>query len=267
MRTSSPGPPLTRMRPPGSATKLPPQNSMPPLGGRPSWPDAIHRADEAAVGDGVAALDRLPRGVLLRAVLRLLGREPADRGRIEEDLARPRSAVSRAASGYHWSQQMSTPIRPNLRVPRRKAEVAGREVELLVVERVVGDVHLAVLAEERAVGVDDRGRVVVEPLGALLEERRDDHHAELARELRQRLGGRARDRLGEREVAVVLASGRSTGSGTAPGDRRARRPWRAPRERPRSALRRFSSGSTVQRLCTRPSVTDRAGVEFAMGQR
>ena len=40
MRTSSPAPPFTRMRPPGSATKLPPQNSMPPAGS-PSWPTRL----------------------------------------------------------------------------------------------------------------------------------------------------------------------------------------------------------------------------------
>jgi hypothetical protein len=39
----------------------------------------------------------------------LLGRMPADGGRIEEHLG-AEQAVIRAASGYHWSQQISTPI-------------------------------------------------------------------------------------------------------------------------------------------------------------
>src|SRR6266508_4148198 len=55
--------------------------------------DAIHRRDPAAVRDGVAPLDRAPC-----------------------------SAVSRAPSGYHWSQHTSVPIAPtrvsNARKPR-----------------------------------------------------------------------------------------------------------------------------------------------------
>ena len=93
------------------------------------------------------------------------------------------------------------PIRPNARVERLEAQVARREVELLVVERVVGDVHLAVEAQQRAVGVEDDGRVVIEPRRPPLEERADDHDAGLLRDLRERLGGRAGDRLGQVEVA------------------------------------------------------------------
>ena len=48
--------------------------------------DAIRRADEAAVGHRVAALNQLPRIVLRAAVLRLLRRMPADRGGVEEHL-------------------------------------------------------------------------------------------------------------------------------------------------------------------------------------
>ena len=61
-------------------------------------------------------------------------------------------------------------------VERLKAEVAGGEVVLLVIERIIGDVHLAIAAAERAVGVEDDGRVVVEPGGAALEDRADDDH-------------------------------------------------------------------------------------------
>src|SRR6266700_3373936 len=40
--------------------------------------------------------------------------------------------------------------------------VAGREVILLIIKRIVGDVHLAKDAEERAVGVEDRGRIMID---------------------------------------------------------------------------------------------------------
>ena len=45
---------------------------------------------------------------------------------------------------------------------------------------------------------------MIEALGALLEEAGDDHHAKLRRDLAERLGGGAGNRLGEVEEAVVL---------------------------------------------------------------
>src|SRR4029078_1120542 len=47
---------------------------------------AVDGAHVHAVGDGVTPLNRFPRGLLLRAVLRFRRREPADGGGIEEDL-------------------------------------------------------------------------------------------------------------------------------------------------------------------------------------
>ena len=51
-----------------------------------------------------------------------------------------------------------------------KSEIAGREIEFLVVKRVVGDVHLAITAQQRAVGVDN-GRGVVIDAGARFSKR------------------------------------------------------------------------------------------------
>ena len=144
------------MRPNGSARKLPPQNSRPGPGGAVAAhiavlvPDAVHAGHIDAVGDGVRALDGLPRIVLRRAELVFLCRVPADGGGIKQHLA-PCSAVSRAPSGYHWSQQTSVPTRPNARIDGLESKIAGREVELLVVERIVGDVHLAIDAGDAAV--------------------------------------------------------------------------------------------------------------------
>ncbi len=63
-------------------------------------------------------------------------------------------------------------MRPNFVSNARKAEIAGSEVELFEEERIVRDVHLAVEPEQRAVGIDDRRRVVIQPGGALLEQAR-----------------------------------------------------------------------------------------------
>jgi hypothetical protein len=82
--------------------------------------------------------------------------------------------------------------------------IAGGEVILLVEQRVIGDVHLPVHAEQRPVGVDDRGRVPVDAGGLALEERDDDDDAELSRELLHRAHGRSGDRLREVEPLALL---------------------------------------------------------------
>ena len=88
-----------------------------------------------------------------------------------------------------------------------KPEVAGGEVELLVETRVVRDVHLAIAAGGRAVGVEDHRGVVVQPGGATLEQRTDQHHAVLLGELAEALGAGAGDRFGQVEFVdrFVLA--------------------------------------------------------------
>ena len=80
----------------------------------------------------------------------------------------------------------------------------GREVELLVVERVVGDVHLAVDAEQAAVGVDHRRAVVIDARRPPLEERGHDGQLPLRGQLGQGLAGLAGDRLGQVEEGRVL---------------------------------------------------------------
>src|SRR5581483_9766302 len=71
------------------------------------------------------------------------------------------------------------------RLKAGKAQIARREIKFLVVKRIVGNVHLAVNAGNRAVGVDDHRGVVINPGGAALEERSDDHDLALARERAQ----------------------------------------------------------------------------------
>ena len=93
---------------------------------------------------------------------------------------------------------------PDRRVDGAEAEVAGREVELLVVGGVVGDVHLAVAAGQRAVRLEHDGGVVVQARRAALEERRDEHHAVAPRQGGVMFGGGAGDGLGQVEVVRVL---------------------------------------------------------------
>ena len=166
--------------------------------GRALEADAIHGRDKNAVGDGVGALNRAPGVELRRAEFLLFGRMPADRRGIENNVG---AAEARQARAFR------IPLVPahqhadaaEFRVEIRKAEVARSEIKFLVIERIVRNVHLAVFSEERSVGVQNHGRIVVDAGGAALEERSDDHDFQFAREFRERFGRRARDRLGKLE--------------------------------------------------------------------
>jgi hypothetical protein len=82
--------------------------------------------------------------------------------------------------------------------------VAGREVVLLVEQRIVRNVHLAIDAEQRPVGIDDRSRVPIDPRRLPLEHGNDDDDGELAREALHRLRARARNRLRQIEAIALL---------------------------------------------------------------
>ena len=86
-------------------------------------------------------------------------------------------------------------------VEDRVAEVARAEVELLPEPVEVRQVVLAVLAEDRAVGIDDDGGVVVHAGDVLLVDREDHDQVQLLRQRREALHDRPVGRLG---VAVVL---------------------------------------------------------------
>jgi hypothetical protein len=103
-------------------------------------------------------------------------RMPADRGGIEQD----RRAFQRGQAGG-----LGIPLIPadqhaegaEAGLEGFEAEVAGGEIIFFVEARVVRDVHLAVEAEQRAVGIQHRDGVVVETRRAFFEQGRDDHDA------------------------------------------------------------------------------------------
>ena len=76
-----------------------------------------------------------------------------------------------------------------------KAQVAGREIELFVIGRVIGDVHLAILPCDSAVPLQHDGRIVVKPGSALLEEGEHQHDAGFAGDGAEEIGTRSRDGL------------------------------------------------------------------------
>ena len=89
------------------------------------------------------ALDGPPRIELRGAELRLLARMPADTGRIKNHLSTPERGDPRS---------LRIPLVPaNLHADASvpgveiwEAEIAGSEVKLFVIQRIVRDVHLAV---------------------------------------------------------------------------------------------------------------------------
>src|ERR1700688_1489398 len=99
-------------------------------------------------------------------------RMPADACRIENHLralqrSKPRTfRIPLIPADLHSDASISG-------IEIREAEIAGSEIKLFVVKRIIGNVHLAVFAEKRAVRVDDRARVVINPGRAPLEKGSD----------------------------------------------------------------------------------------------
>src|SRR2546423_2058492 len=176
----------------------------PVAAGRRFLTDAIDRSDITTVRDRMTALHRFPCGILGRAVLFLFARMPADRGWIKQNL--------RAAQGRK-ARRFRVPLVPAdadadlavSRRPRLEPKVARREIEFLVVGRIVRDMHLAILPEVLTIGVDDRGSVVVNAGRALLEKRRDNDDATFARDFLQLGRRRPGNFFREREIRVVFA--------------------------------------------------------------
>ena len=129
--------------------------------------DAVDGRHEAAVRDGVTALNGFPRTMLSFAVFLFLARMPADGRRIEKNLR----ALHRCESRGFGIPLIPADEHADLavaRLPSLEPKIAGREIKFLVEQRVIRDVHLPVDAEQRAVSVNDRGGVVINAAGAFL---------------------------------------------------------------------------------------------------
>src|SRR5438270_12744775 len=105
---------------------------------------------------------------------------PADRGGIEDDLGPGESSQPRAL-GIPLVPADERAHASEVRVEGLEAEIAGSEIKLFVIERIVGDVHLAIQPEDLSVGIDHHGGVVIDAARALLKERGDDRDLRLLR--------------------------------------------------------------------------------------
>ncbi len=156
-----------------------------------------------AVGDGVAALNRFPGVELGGAELGFFVRMPADAGGIENHIRAAECGEARAfgiplvPADLHADARVAS-------VKIRKAEVAGSEIELFVIERIIRNVHLAVFAQEGAVGVEHRAGIVINAGSAALEKRNDQRDFLLFCHLRELFGGRPGDRFRKIEKVGVF---------------------------------------------------------------
>src|ERR1041385_6582548 len=136
-------------------------------------PHTIDHSHKDSVGDGMCALDGAPRVMLYRAELSFLVRMPADGGGIKKNISALQSCETRtfwiplvpANESSHASM---------LGVKGLKAEIARSEVKLLIVKRIIRDMHLAIKAFGAAIGVEDDRRVVVQAARAPL--KNGNHH-------------------------------------------------------------------------------------------
>ena len=165
--------------------------------------DAIDRRYEDAVGDRVAALDRLPCVDLFGADFRGLAMPPSDGRRIEQDL-RTRHRGQTGRLGEPLIPAYEHADRTARSRMRDEVEIAGGEVVFFVVARIVGDMHLAIATNDFAGLVDDGGGVVVNAGRAALEDRSDDDYFARLRDRAERFSGRAGNRLCEIEKLWIL---------------------------------------------------------------
>src|SRR5690348_15095818 len=168
----------------------------------------------------MSALHRTPRLDLGLSELRFLCGMPTNRRWIEKDIGAEERCDSRGlriplvpADQYANVRELRL---PNPEPARLLGDVADRvdavvrrrvardEVILLVEERIVGDVHLPIHAEERSVGVDDGGRIPVHATRLLLEDRNDENDAELLRHRLHRISRWSGNRLSDVETFALL---------------------------------------------------------------
>src|SRR5690348_3510029 len=132
----------------------------------------------------MASLNQLPAFVLCLAILGLLRWMPADRGWVKEDL----SSLERSEPRAFRIPLVPADQHADLAIagfPGAKASVAWREVKLFVIEGVIGNVHLAIDAFDRAIGLDDHRRVVIKARRAPFEKRSNNDRLVLSRQLTQ----------------------------------------------------------------------------------
>ena len=151
----------------------------------------------------MAPLHRPPGVELPTLLLRPIGTFPANSRGIDKQICTTKG---------HQSSGLRVPLIPANQYAKTthggrygpEVEVAGREVELLVVRRIVRDVHFAVPPCYRSVFFDHDGRIVVNPRCTTLKERQHEHHTTRTSYLAKVRGRGSGDRFSHVEDGGVL---------------------------------------------------------------
>src|SRR5580704_10560312 len=131
---------------------------------------------------------------------------PADAGGIKKNLRAGETHEARA----FWVPLVPTNLDADAAIARGetgKTEIAWREIKFLEVEWIFGDVHLAIAAGERAIGIDNRGGIVIDAGTAALKNGNDQDNSALARDGGEGIGGGAGNGFGEgEEIGLFFAA-------------------------------------------------------------
>jgi hypothetical protein len=194
----------------------------------------------------MAAHHRLPMRLAVPGGLR--GLRP-DRARIKQHL-RPHQRHGPGAFREPLVPADPHADPPHGRVPDPEPRIPRREVELLLIARILRDMRLAIDPQHPPIRVRHGNRVEMR-LPRLLEERDREHHPQLARQRREaRHEPVPLERLRQCQMACLLRDAGSTGSRTAPAaGSAARRSPRPPARwpRPGQVLGRTLRGRELRR--------------------
>ncbi len=162
-------------------------------------PYSIDGNDRKTVGYGMTALDELPGIALTGLFLRRITALIADGRGIDEDVG---------TSECHQTCALGIPLIPtdlhakltNAGRDGVETEIARREIELLIIGRVIGDVHLTMNACDAAVTLEYNSGIVIEAWSTTLEETGDENNVMLTCQGTKEIGGRTWDGLCKVEV-------------------------------------------------------------------
>src|SRR5262249_37027829 len=157
-----------------------------------------------AVRDCVRALNCAPRFSLNRPAEFLFVRMPANSGRIEED-ARASHRSKPCAFGVPLIPTDKRSDSADRCVKSSKAEITRREVEFLVVRRIIRYVHLAIDPGNLAGRIHDGSAVVIETRCSPFKDGRDHGDAFLTRYSTNGFGRWAGHRLSQVEERCIFA--------------------------------------------------------------
>src|ERR1039458_4746666 len=166
--------------------------------------DSIHHRNINSIRDGVRALNGTPGVVLHHAKLSFLRGMPTDRRRIKEHGSPLQRREPRALRKPLIPADQRTQAAGG-GVEGAESEITGSEVGLFVVERVVGNVHLAVEPAQRTIGIEDGRGVVIDAGRPLFEHRCNYDDAVLACGGGEFIAGRAGNGLGQVEERMIFS--------------------------------------------------------------